>query len=415
MQTLKGRLLVVLAVLAGATLLANGYSLYTFFDLAGRAAAALSGDGVSGATAAAELQASAARATWIMLGMITVASVAGLVAFMSLWRSLDRMLGGEPEVVRAAMRRMAGGDLSQEIPDRGDSLLGAAGTMQENLRGMAMRLNLSAADVQRLAGQFADGTAAVARATEEQSDTAGRAANSMHELASAIDGVTGTAGAVEQLSDSGLQHTDAGRAAVRQMGGELAEVETIVKDMVGASAQFSDAAGAITRMTRQVREIADQTNLLALNAAIEAARAGEQGRGFAVVADEVRKLAEKSALAAADIDGVTRQLAERAGSVDAVVQRGLQSLDSTSKHLVSVEGVLDQASHAAHETANGMRSISEAVRGQVRASHSVNDAVDRIVAMAQSNAHEVQQSAAQARRLQELAGSLAEVAGRFRT
>lgn len=129
MQTLKSRLLVVLAVLCTATLIANGYSFYMFFELAGRAAAALSVAGKNTAAAAADLQAGAQRAAWIMAGLIAFASVVGLVAFLSLWRTLNRMLGAEPEEVRSAMQRIADGDLSREIPVRNDSLLGAAGTM----------------------------------------------------------------------------------------------------------------------------------------------------------------------------------------------------------------------------------------------------------------------------------------------
>jgi methyl-accepting chemotaxis protein len=128
---------------------------------------------------------------------------------------------------------------------------------------------------------------------------------------------------VHQRSQESLRRAEEGGRTLESLVAEVGLAEDAVRQMAVSVEEFVQSTSSITSMTQEVREIAEQTNLLALNAAIEAARAGEQGRGFAVVADEVRKLAEKSARSAGEIDAVTSQLSRQSVAVRKAIDEGL--------------------------------------------------------------------------------------------
>jgi methyl-accepting chemotaxis protein len=188
-----------------------------------------------------------------------------------------------------------------------------------------------------------------------------------------------------------------------------------VRGIADSVREFVDSTVAITNMTKEVRDIADQTNLLALNAAIEAARAGEQGRGFAVVADEVRKLAEKSAGSASEIDGITRALSDRSDAVQRSIQDGLDHLVSSQDSLEAVAEVLGEASGSVTQVGQGLDDIANATEEQRRVSGEVAANIDAIADMAKENNQAVEQTATAAKRLEQLAGELQDIVGRFRT
>jgi len=191
-------------------------------------------------------------------------------------------------------------------------------------------------------------------------------------------------------------------------------VERAVKEMADSVNEFVRSTEAITHMTREVKDIAEQTNLLALNAAIEAARAGEQGRGFAVVADEVRKLAEKSSRSASEIDSITATLSAQSVAVRRSINEGLEHLESSQAAVSTVSSVLQATNGSVTEVGLGLDTIASATDQQRRVSGDVESSIEAIAGMARDNTGTVEQTAGAAHDLKRLADGLTAMVGRFK-
>jgi methyl-accepting chemotaxis protein len=191
-------------------------------------------------------------------------------------------------------------------------------------------------------------------------------------------------------------------------------VEDSVQKISVSIDDFVKSTQAISSMTRQVREIADQTNLLALNAAIEAARAGEQGRGFAVVADEVRKLAEKSTKSASEIDNITQALNNRTSGLGESIQHGQKSLAASNELMKSVVAILAGASQSVTQASQNMHSITTSSKEQTLAGNEIARSMERIAQMVEEGSAAAKETAGAAGNLEQLAIRLQSTSAQFK-
>ena len=254
----------------------------------------------------------------------------------------------------------------------------------------------------------------VQRDAARQSEAIEAVAATMDNMSVSITVVAEGAEQVRANSLQSLQGSQEGRLALESMREETDRVHAAFTEIQTSVEDFLERTAAIADLTQRVKEIAGQTNLLALNAAIEAARAGEQGRGFAVVADEVRKLAEDSSGAASHIEQVAAALETRSKAVGRSLEAGHQSLESTLHQLSRLLHIITNAGEAVATTTHEIDGIVEAVKKQSSGSADVVRNVDEIVRMSAQNAHTVTQTAGAAVQLEQLADGLESAVAHFR-
>jgi len=356
--------------------------------------------------------------TIVQLSLVFVASLAlGLVLTVAVMRSFARLLGGEPAYAMEVVKRVSEGDLAIHVnidPEDTDSMLAGMRHMTRQLSGIVTSIRGNASELANSAASLSEGAARVRDATQAQSAAAASTAAAVQEVTVSISSVAQNSDEVRVRARGSQEHTEHAHAGLTSLARDVKEVEGAMDEITVAVQAFVRNANDIAGMTRQVKDIAEQTNLLALNAAIEAARAGEQGRGFAVVADEVRKLAERSAQSALQIDDVIKGLGERSSEVERAFVKGRQSLSSSSTHLEEVLNTLGQARDFVVTAVSGVEDISNSVREQTQASNEIARNVEEIARMAESSESIVNHSAESASSLQRLSADLLGAVNRFK-
>ncbi len=321
--------------------------------------------------------------------------------------------------LRGVMVKMsADGDLSARAKVYGQDEIGQTATAFNNLidgfANIIRQVLGHAGTVSGTAAQLSASSSQIAQGSQAQSEAAVSTAAAVEQITVSINSVAANTEDVRKLSEKSLQQTRQGNQNVTEMISEIGRVQEAVNQIAGSVKEFVDSTRAIAGMTQQVKDIADQTNLLALNAAIEAARAGEQGRGFAVVADEVRKLAEKSAQSANEIDRVTGSLNQKSTHVEATVQAGLRSLQATQEHVGRVSAVLTEAGESVSQSSHGVSDIAASVGEQSLASTEIARNVEKIAQMSEENHAAVESNTRDIVRLEQLAKELQGAVSRFK-
>ena len=327
-------------------------------------------------------------------------------------RPLENLRKGLSDIARGE------GDLTRRLPVKGQDEVGQAAVvfneMMENFNQLVRQVRDSASQVSARVAALSDSADRVTQSSQQQNEKSNQAATAVEQLVSSISSIAQSAEHVQHQSQESLSRANEGSRNLDVLLGEMNVVERAVKEMADSVNNFVRNTESITMMTREVKDIAEQTNLLALNAAIEAARAGEQGRGFAVVADEVRKLAEKSSRSASEIDTITASLSAQSVAVRRSIEAGLSHLETSQTAVASVSSILQATNGSVAEVGHGLDAIAEATDQQRRFSGDVESSIESIAGMARENSGTVEQTAGAAHDLKRLAEGLSTLVGRFK-
>ncbi len=349
------------------------------------------------------------------LALALAAIAAALVVSFWVARGVKRPLAA---VVEAVEHAVAHDDFTRGAPEEGTQETARAG---QALNRLMQKFRDIIADAKHSSEGIADAARALATASEQVTKSSAAQAEASSSVAAAVEqasvSVSETAANARSANEVVVRARAGVERALAAMNETVANVN-VIAGLIRASGssveQLDLSSQKIGGIVQVIKEIADQTNLLALNAAIEAARAGEQGRGFAVVADEVRKLAERTSKATEEIAGLIRDIQGQVGGTVSGMQQANEQTASSLQLVGGTEAALHGVGADSGEVAQNVLSIADAIREQDAAVHQVAANIERIAQMTEENSAAAAGAAETAQQLDALAGRLRGAVARYR-
>ena len=315
-----------------------------------------------------------------------------------------------------ASKEIAANNLTVRVVPRSDrDVLGNAfSTMISNLSNMISELTDNASQLVSASTEIASSAEQMSRGTQQQTDQTAQVSSAVEEMTATIVESSKNAGEASGMAREAATSATEGTRVVAQTIEGMNRIAKVVTDSATSIQELSKSSDQIGEIISVIDDIADQTNLLALNAAIEAARAGEQGRGFAVVADEVRKLAERTTKATKEITDMIKGIQNDTKGAVVSMEQGIREVDG-GKLLADQAGEsLNSILGYAQRVQDMIQQIASAAEQQSAASEQIARNVESIANVTRENSSGVEQSASAAEQLNRQAEGLKAMVSKFR-
>lgn len=316
------------------------------------------------------------------------------------------------------LAQIANGNLSARVTNeyKGDQKL-----ITDSINRVADSLSEAMVHVKELvnslasvSGQISSSTEEMAVGAQEQSTQATEVAGAIEEMTRTILETTKNASSAADFSKKAGETAKTGGEVVKQTVDGMNRIADVVHSAASTVKDLGKNSDKIGEIIQVIDDIADQTNLLALNAAIEAARAGEQGRGFAVVADEVRKLAERTTKATKEIALMIKQIQRDTGNAVDSIESGTKEVETgkelAKKAIVALDEIIDRT----NKTIDVVNQVAAASEEQSAAAEQISKSIEGISNVTQQSATGIQHIAGTAEELRNLTDNLQNLVGKFR-
>ncbi|WP_436977058.1 methyl-accepting chemotaxis protein [Pseudomonas alabamensis] len=363
----------------------------------------------------ADVQSTASQFRGLMLGATGVALILSVLLAMVIMRFVRATLGAEPTDVGQAIERLAAGDLCQPLATRyPNSVMGVLKTAQERLADTIAQVRLAAQEVNRSSGQLSQTSSANNEQIGLQTRETEQVATAIAQMAATVSEVSGYAAQAAEATRQADQEVEQGNRLVAGTTTAIEQLATTLADTTETVEQVSRQGERIETVIDVINSIASQTNLLALNAAIEAARAGEHGRGFAVVADEVRSLANRTQQSTEEIREMISALQSGTETASRTMRNSCELADSTVTQTRDAQQALARISQEVGALNAMNAQIASAAVQQSAVAEDVAQNLNRIHGSTVQSASGSLQVASASQELTELADRLTEKVAMFK-
>ncbi|WP_284141618.1 methyl-accepting chemotaxis protein [Virgibacillus sp. LDC-1] len=331
------------------------------------------------------------------------------------------------KLVMERMKLIASGELNHtslniRSKDEIGQLVQATNAMNDNMRNLLSQINkvsetvsahseelsYSANEVKEGSDQIASTMQQLASGSEAQASTASDLTSAMQIFVKQVEEANGNGERIQGFSKEVIQITNQGSQLMASSKEQMSKIDQIVHDSVRKVQGLDIHSQEISELVRVIQEIADQTNLLALNAAIEAARAGEHGKGFAVVADEVRKLAEQVFESVTDIRRTVTNIQNESTTVVTSLRNGYKEVEEGTNQIEVTEEKFNDINIAVMDMVNNISAASENLANIASRSQEMNRSIEEIAAISEESAAGIEQTSASS---QQTSAAMEEVVG----